>query len=164
MKEALHLVAGQADWIVGQQAVGGYWWAPIEPDRVRLQCPNETPMFLSATIEFTHQNDPRQERRGERKVATRQYAFTISGPEPEMSIFEWHWHPQLSPTRPDPHVHVTAEGAIGPLAHLHLPSWRVWFEDVVLFAIEDLDVPCRDGGAIVLRENRDRARRWATWR
>jgi hypothetical protein len=164
MKEALQLVVGGADWIVGRQAVGGFWWTRIEPDRVRLPCPNETPMFLSATLEFTLEPNPRPERRGEKKVATRQYIFTISGPEPATPIFEWHWHPQDTPDRPDPHVHVTAEAAIGPLGDLHLPSWRVWFEDVVLFVIEDLQAGARPGAKEVLRDNRDRARRWASWK
>jgi hypothetical protein len=163
MDQALHLVRGDAHWIVGRQAVGDFWWARLNPEEVLLPGAETIPIFLSATIEFTHQDDARPERRRERKVATRKYIFTISGPEASATLFEWHWHPTTSPERRDPHIHVTGTNALGALDRLHIPSWRVWFEDVLLFAIEDLEIPCRDGAAEVLRDNRDRARRWASW-
>jgi hypothetical protein len=49
------------------------------------------------------------------------------------------------------------------LARLHIPTSRIFLEDVLRFAVDNLGARTREGGRDGLVRARDRTRRWATW-
>ena len=52
-------------------------------------------------------------------------------------VLSWHWHPESMPST---HIH-TSVREFEPDGHkLHVPSGRVSFEDVLRFAMDELDV------------------------
>lgn len=100
----------------------------------------------------------------DRKVVTREYIYSVRvGRDVEGEVFAWHWHPGREETS-HPHVHVRAEHEDLPkLRDSHIPTGRVFLEDILLFAIRNLDVTCRDGGEDRLEELRRRTGRYVSW-
>jgi hypothetical protein len=114
-------------------------------------------LHLRSTIEFTYIDHP--ERSGERKVTTLGYFHTVTKDETlEVELFSWHWgHKRW------PHVHVN-KGTSGTLGRLHVPTGRVWLEQVIAFLVDDLTVkPHGDDWERVLHENLYRLTRHASW-
>jgi hypothetical protein len=74
-----------------------------------------------------------------------EYVYSVLMSDTEAGqLFAWHWHPGAH--RPDCHIHVGArQGESRALYRLHIPSWRVAFEEVLRFLLEEFDVePARD--------------------
>lgn len=118
--------------------------------------------WFLATQHFHYVPDRRY--RGEWKVATDGYAYTLATDEAlSHEVVAWHWHPQ---TRPDPHLHIgrgLEEFNVLP-GRAHIPTGRVAFEEVVLFLLKDLGaVPARDDWENVLDDSLQRFRKYRTW-
>jgi hypothetical protein len=129
-------------WRAGEGATSGAKVSVIVPGPiVELRRRASDPLYLTATQTFHFDDDERFA--GERKVVTDAYAYTISD-DPEMGseLFAWHWHPDAG--REDPHLHVgRGHPTHGGLGKLHIPSGRIAFEEVLLFAIDELGVAPR---------------------
>jgi hypothetical protein len=138
--------------------VRGGWSATTVPTSVLpLKRTNGPRLHLRSTIEFDYVDHP--ERPGERKVTTRSYFHTVTRDEQlEVELFSWHWgHKRW------PHVHVD-KGSPGGLGGLHIPTGRVWLEQIVAFLVDDLDViPHGSDWEDVLSRNLARLTRHATW-
>lgn len=97
------------------------------------------------------------------KVATDSYAYTVSDDETlATELVAWHWHPA---SRLDPHLHVgRSHPDFGFWAHLHIPTGRVAFEDVMTFVLADLGVqPERDDWETVLADARAKFTSRRSW-
>ncbi len=119
------------------------------------------PLYLRATQEFHFDDHPKFA--GERKVVTDAYAYTLSqSPELADELLAWHWQPEGGQ---EPHMHIGHGHAhFDALSRLHVPSGRIAFEQVLLFAIEELGVlPVREDAKEVLSEVLERFRQYRTW-
>lgn len=92
-------------------------------------------IYLRSTLQFHYEDHPEFPK--ERKVATDEYAYTLSRDDlMKDEIVSWHWQPG---SRADPHLHVgPAPG--GPPKRHHIPSGRIAFEQVLRYAIDDCGV------------------------
>lgn len=116
---------------------GSEYVALTVPETITLQRANGSRIYLRSTQGFQfgdHEEFPK-----ERKVHTRQYAYTLSESEDlSAELFSWQWHP---PAWPEPHMHIgRGHPDHGPLSKLHVPTGRVAFEQVLRFAITEYDV------------------------
>lgn len=128
---------------------------------LRLPRDAAPPLWLVASQLFHFRLDERYP--GEWKVATDGYIYTLSEDEELRSeLISWHWHPI---SRPDTHLHVgQGHPEISRLEGMHVPSGRVFLEQVLLFAIDEFGVRCRrDDWQEVLGQNLDRVERFSTW-
>lgn len=74
-------------------------------------------------------------------VEVNRYAYLLLDSDLR-EILAFHWHPGgLSPIR-RPHLHIGAgaKARFAPLQKAHVPTGQVSLQDVLLFAINDLDV------------------------
>ena len=116
---------------------------------------------MRSTLEIDYGDHP--EFSGERKVNTFSYAHTVGRAEnlkPQLCSWEWAaFEPKY------PHVHVRrADPDHGGLGKLHIPTGRVFFEEVVLFLITEHDVaPQREDWKQVLDESLRRVLTWSSW-
>jgi hypothetical protein len=135
----------------------------LTEDPVPLICNPVRPLFLTGTMGFTFQPENRPALGSGWKVTTTKYLFSLrAGREDADELFAWHWN---SGDWPEPHVHVMAQHTELPgLDQLHIPTSRVFFEDVLLFAINELGATCREGAVPQLEESRRRTRKFAGWR
>ncbi len=136
--------------------------ASTAPEIVRLTTNDRTrQLYLRSTIQFHYDEDARFT--GERKVSTDHYAHTLSeSPALKPELFSWEWN-AAEPRWPHVHVHRRNPDFKG-LGKLHVPTGRVFFEDVLRFLFHDLDIrPARDDWREVLDETAGRVGRWATW-
>lgn len=149
--------------------IGPWLWQAGEavlvtsPETLRLNCGDKPPLYLKATQHFRTGLGSGTRRR-DWKVYTEGYAYTVSE-DADLSheLLAWHWHPG---TRPDTHLHIgKSHPTHGGLAHLHVPSGRVSFEQVIRFLITDLNVvPARTDWDAVLTNSHSlfvRFRRWS---
>jgi hypothetical protein len=126
---------------------------PLKTDGVRI--------FLRSTIQFTYVVDPRHD--GERKVSTHEYAHTVGGEETlKPQMYSWEWA-SAEPTYP--HLHLRrSDPAFAGLGKLHIPTGRVFYEDVIRFLMKEHGVvPDRDDWEAVLNESFGRVSTHATW-
>lgn len=145
---------------------GQPWRLTLTPDEIApLICEGHTAFYLSATAEFIFERDQRPGHEGGTKARVTKYIYVLQADQdPASELVSWHWHPDDAPERPDPHVHVRSDHEDLPgLRDMHLPSGRVLFEDVLLYAIKDLGVGCQEGTEANLREMIERTRRYNTW-
>lgn len=118
------------------------------------------PLFLRATQEFhfaDHAKFP-----GERKVATDAYAYTLSeSADLAPELLAWHWQPEAG--HEPPHMHIgRGHPRLGELGRLHVPSGRVAFEQVLVFALDEMAVVPAHADA--RRTLGDTLRRFTTYR
>jgi hypothetical protein len=111
-------------------------------------------LFLRATQSFRYEDDERYE--GDRKVGTAQYVYTLAEDEDlTQELFSWQWHPGEWAA---PHLHVRMD------RKLHIPTGRVAFEEVLLFAITDYGIAtAKPDAAAILTDILSRFRRYRTW-
>lgn len=145
----------------------GMPWALLltAEDVAPLVCTTGFRFYLAATVEFDMEKDRRSGYEGGTKAVVRKYIYAIQADQhPDSELVSWHWHPAISPEHPHPHIHVKADHEDLPgLRDMHLPSWRVTFEDVLLFAIRDLKVGVQEGAAANIQASVERTRRYASW-
>jgi hypothetical protein len=156
---SLSTVHRDAVWIVvpGKDAP---WAAVTQPPVVRLQAERD-PLYLRSTIQFTYDDDVRFP--GERKVVTSHYAHTVGESDDlRHQLYSWEWaaneprYPHLHLRRSNP----TFEG----LGKLHIPTGRVFYEEVLLFLVQDHGVrPVRDDWRDVMAETHRRVVTFASW-
>lgn len=147
---------------MAEHRAGVLWRAHTVPSGVlRLKTSKGQRLYVQSWIDFAYSDHPHYA--GERKVTTLRYAHRVSDdPAFEAQMFAWEWN---SATGHDPHVHVNrghpeAKG----FGKLHIPTGRVFLEQIVAFLVRDLGVvPRRDDWARVLDANLDRVSRFATW-
>lgn len=143
------------------------WTLLLEPDEA-IPLPRHqdaVPWYLYAYLRFGFEVDERPGLEGGTKAVTREYIYSLRvGRDDAGEVLTWHWHPGI-PDAPDPHLHVRADHQDVPgLDRMHLPTSRVFFEDVLLFAIRNLGVGTQEGGLENLEEMRLRTVRYASWR
>jgi hypothetical protein len=100
---------------------------------------------------------------GERKVATLHYAHTVGESEDlSRQLYAWHWaadepkYPHLHLFRSSPEFH--------GLGKLHIPTGRVFYEDVIRFLLDEHGVePVREDWDAVLSDSFRRVSRHSTW-
>lgn len=88
------------------------------------------------------------------EVRTTAYFYAI-GEQQGGELLAYHWHPQGRGTVVRPHLHVKADarGAFGWLGKVHLPTGLIRLAEIVLLAIEDLEVaPIRDDWRAVMEQ------------
>jgi hypothetical protein len=134
-------------------------------------------VLLRFAHEYTVVPVPEDQQRGPYKVHSSSYQYRILDiKERELVIHDW--HPQgMSPVL-TPHVHVPPAGAVimaqrpgSPregaktyLGDLHIPTARIFLEDVVEFLIRDFDVvTLKPNWRTLLERNRAAIERDRTW-
>lgn len=130
-------------------------------DPLQLQCSADPNLFLKAAQNFHYV--PHPDYPGEWKVKTDRYAYSLSLTEGfDQELLAFHWHPGSSVTTP--HVHAALVG--GPSFHkIHIPTGRIFLEDVIRLAIEGFGVvPLRDDWSAMLGDAADRVREFGSWK
>lgn len=163
MNVALAYVTRSAIWRAARPKFGDTWVLYLTEEPVPLICEPARSLFFTGTLAFEIVPEDREALGSGWKVKVTKYVYSLrAGREDEDELFAWDWN---SDGWPDPHVHVQAEHAELPgLGRMHIPTNRVFFEDVLLFATTELGATCRPGGQEALMESRRRTRKWATWR
>jgi hypothetical protein len=164
LQQSLGCVTASAVWRPGEGATADEWLALTEPRTILLRRGGADPLYFRATQTFHY--DDHLDFPGERKVVTDEYAYTL-GEDAEFGteLLAWHWQP--SHGHPDPHLHV---GASHPtekrFSKWHIPGGRVAFEQVLLFAIDELGVETVgpvDDARDMLNGVLARFRKFASW-
>ena len=163
MNGALSLVTRATTWRAARPKTGNRWALVLLDDPVPLVCRPERALFLSASLAFEFEPDYREGHKGGVKAVTRKYIYGLrTGRDEADEFLAWHWHPE---NRAQPHVHIrTNHPDVAGLPGMHIPTSRVFFEDVLLFAVSELDATCRDGAQDLLAESLRRTHDWASWR
>ena len=161
-------------------AHGGAWWYPAKtargedewilrtnPECVELRTLTDATLYLSAKQNFTVGHHHRLLGEGlfsGWKAHTVGYVYSIGiVADPEQTIFDWHWHP------PDPrythaHVNVREPESLGDVGKFHLPTSRVYFEQVIGFLIVGMEVRTRvEDWRTPLADTLKRVRAASTW-
>lgn len=164
MNQALGYVTRAGIWRSARPRGDGPWTLQLTDETLPLPCDRTIPWYLHAYLRFDFETDRRPSHEGGTKVVTREYIYSLRvGADEEGEVLTWHWHPNVGGA-PDPHVHVRADHDDVPgLRDLHLPTSRVFFEDILLFAVRNLGVYCREGGEAGLKDLRHRTGSWASW-
>lgn len=131
------------------------------PDVVPLRRRSGERIYLRSTIQYEYRDHPRYP--GERKVSTLFYAHTVGQAEalkPQLYSWEWNYADERYP-----HLHVRrADPAYHGLGKLHIPTGRVYFEDVLRFLVEEHDVaPACDDWSDKIGDSRRRVATYSTW-
>ena len=160
LNRSLSAVCRNSVWIVSPLA-GGQFNAFTSPKpAIRLRVPDGPDLYLRSTIRFQYVADDRFTR-GERKVSTDLYAHTVGTSDSlKPQLYSWEWS-----TAQAPHLHVRrGDPDYGGLGKLHLPTGRVFFEDVLRFLVTEHGVPpARDDWQDVLGEGLRKVSMFATW-
>jgi hypothetical protein len=85
----------------------------------------------------------REERTAQRpyRVQVRQYVYTLWDWQADRRMLAFHWHPDQTPDRRLPHLHLyTASGVVPALEGRHIPSGHIPLESVLRFLIEEMNV------------------------
>ena len=120
---------------------------------------------LSLMSSFVYRVVEAESERGPWKVQTTAYRHALEDGN-ALEIIAYHWHPSQGSAYNFPHLHIgTGIGAsLSDVHKYHVPTGRIAFEDVLRFAIRDLDVqPVRDAWEEVFDETRGRFETWRTW-
>lgn len=164
LRASLQTVYRHAHWLVVPVPTNqGLHVAQTEPNLIPMRCTSGGKLYLWTTVQFTFVDDPR--RPGCRKVGTRHYSHSIYlDSDAHREVLSWQWHPiEGGPTYP--HLHVHGGNLGGRSMHkYHLPTGRVFLEDVLLFLLNDeLVEPVDPNARSILEANRDRLHRYGTW-
>ncbi len=158
---SLSTVCSRGIWLVSPDpSGGGIVTALTNPPVIPLQA-GDSQIFIRSTIQYEytdHQRFP-----GERKASTHQYAHTVGESESlKPQLYSWEWasaeptYPHLHLRRSDPEFH--------GLGKLHIPTGRVFYEDVLRFLIKEHVVePAREDWDEVLGESFSRVSTYSTW-
>lgn len=154
----------RAQWVTAPvPGVDGLFVAQTVPNPVPMRCSFGGRLFLWSTIQFEFTENTRPS--GGRKVSTRHYSHSVYLDEDaQVELLSWQWHPlDAGPTYP--HLHVHGGDLVGQSLHkLHLPTGRVFLEDVLLFLLnDDIVDPAHPDAHGTLEENLDRLHRYGTW-
>lgn len=97
------------------------------------------------------------------RISTVRYIYVIWSPRPNERIIDWHYHRRQNESF-EAHLHIRDDSRTTnhQLVNRHIPTGRVPLEDIVRFAIEELNVEARDTNwrnvleetEAVFRENR----------
>jgi hypothetical protein len=162
LRRSLSCLSASAVWRAGETAHAGTWVALTAPRVVTLNRQSEPPLYLRATQTFHYSDHP--DYRGERKVSTDQYAYTLADTaDISTELIAWHWQPEGG--RIDPHLHIGhAHPEHERFTRWHVPTGRVAFEEILLFAINDLAVtPAHADWRAVLDDTLARFREFRSW-
>jgi hypothetical protein len=164
MNRSLGILSRNGLWRTARPEHGELLGLFLTEDPLPIVCAG-VPIFLHATLAFEFERDRREEHRGRWKVGIREYIYSLrSDRAPEHEFLAWHWHPTVA-RKPEPHAHSKSQHPdIPDFDQLHIPTSRIFFEDILLFLHEELGATCSEGGAERLKDLRSRTRRWATWR
>jgi hypothetical protein len=160
LNQTVQVVCREAQWLATPEAGG--WSAFTVPHRaLALKTDDSHRLYLQSMITFEYGDHPNYP--GERKVNTLEYSHIVGEDENvERQLFSWEWDPTGWPY---PHVHVDrGQAAAKGFGKLHVPTGRVFLEQVVAFLVRDLGVvPQRDDWEELLGANVRRVSRFATW-
>jgi hypothetical protein len=138
---------------------GGDYPGKIHPltvgdgDRFRLKGQLDIWLSVAQHYEVVQAPPPR----GPWKVATRAYWYRVDYLD-KSEMLSYHWHPLSRSPVTSPHLHLAA------YPRTHFPTGRACLEEVLRFAILDLDVePLRDDWSTVLEGSQRVYERWRTW-
>lgn len=133
-------------------------------DPVELICDPMRPLFFSGLMQFEFEVDTREGHDGGWKIGTRKYSFSLkAGPDDSDEFMSWHWD-RSETNWPEPHAHAVVERrGIQAFDRLHIPTGRVFFEEVLIFAIKEFHAKCDETALDQLADMARRTRRWATW-
>lgn len=164
LQQSLACIHASAIWRAGKGREPEEWVALTEPSVIELARPDVGALYLKATQTFHYADHP--DYPGERKVVTDEYAYTLSeDAELRSELLAWHWQPARG--HPDPHLHIGYPHPTEVRAtKWHVPGGRVAFEQVLVFAIEELGaqpVGDRPVALEALESTLSRFRRYATW-
>lgn len=160
LNRSLSTVSKNAMWTVGQTA-GEAFAAFTVPEAVLLRTPHAT-LYLRSTLQFTYADDQRFGGK-ERKVSTHHYAHTVAEAQRlTPQLYSWEWAAS-EPTYP--HLHLRrSDPAFQGLGKLHIPTGRVFYEDVLLFLITEHQVQhVRDDWKSVLDDSFRRVSTFSSW-
>lgn len=132
----------------------------LSENPLRLARATGDPIYLGASHRFEFERSGRFP--GEWRVHSLQYIYTLGyGNRLDDAFVAWHWHPDK---RTECHMHVYAEHEdAGSLGHMHLPTRRVSFEEVLRFAIADLGVRASDNWERVLADSQSLFDEYGSW-
>jgi hypothetical protein len=134
-------VLAHAAWIYGRTDRGNQWFIRTDPKSIELLTDSGAPIYLTAAQNFEILSRPILGglRLGGFKAHATGYAYSVGTvPNPDDALLEWHWHP---PDLGYTHAHVNVRSEIlGNVGRLHLPTSRVFFEQIVSFLIVGLGV------------------------
>jgi hypothetical protein len=149
-----------------------------EPGRIRLLTHNGQGELLFRLVhEFTMDHVPNDVVRGPFKVKSSFYQYRILDYE-DNEIIVYDWHPSGASSVTTPHLHVSAARSVvlkqrvgsqlagqkTYLGNFHLPTARVFLEDVVELLIREFIVdPLRSDWEAILQDNREAIARGRTW-
>jgi len=164
MNASLHMLTRVSHW-QGVRPKNGTQRALVlfPQDAVPFTCKNDLPIYFHGSMVFGFERDERPPHEGGVKAVVSKYIYSLRiGADEPGEFVTWHWHPEVGGP-PDPHVHVRGEnGDVPGLRDMHVPTSRVFLEDVLLFAVRDLTARCRDEDTVALEKMRDRTRTWAS--
>jgi hypothetical protein len=131
-----------------------------DADDVRLNGQGRVCLYVSLRYRIVKLEDP-PDPREPWKTTTTGWAHHLGRIQrgKVVPIAQFHWHPQDTPDKPYPHVHVPADAD-----RLHIPTGRVLVEDVLKLAIESGATP-RDQAKWddILQTNVENFAKGATW-
>ncbi len=135
-------------------------------------------VYLAITQRYRVIREEEDPDRGPWRVTIDQYVYTLSAlpgrdkSERPETLLSYQWHPHPRAKYNYPHLHLGPASGIGSSAHAaarltdksHVPTGRVAVEDVIRFAITQLNVePLRDDWEQVLDEAQKRHERYRSW-
>lgn len=97
------------------------------------------------------------------RMTTKKYDYTVVRTRtPADRVFGWHWHPFSKRSGIKfPHLHVPSALEFSTR---HIITGRVALEDVILFGVDQLNVPLAyDGARSVIEAARDRHKKYRSW-
>jgi hypothetical protein len=166
LNQTVQTVHRNAQWLVLPAGTSGNTWiAETRPNALSLNCGVAEHLYLWSTIQFEYTDHPDPDRKGERKVKTRYYSHTVTRDDMSSDeVFSWQWHP-LADGPTYPHLHVHGGELLGTSLHkLHVPTGRVFLEDVISFLIKDVGVvPATEDWQEVLERNLELVNAHGTW-
>ena len=165
MNGALGQLTRSSQWLGARPKYGSLRTLVLAPqDSVPFVCEPVLPLYFYGALTYDFERDARSGHEGGRKVAVRGYVYSLRiGADEAGEFVAWHWHPDGGPSHP--HVHVQVDHPDIPrLRSTHLPTARVFLEDILIYAVRDLGARCRDGDVVALEASRTRTETWATWR
>ena len=160
LNRSLSAVCSDSIWIVSPLSGDRFNAFTSPKPAVRLRVAAGPDLYLRSTIRFQYVDDDRFGR-PERKVSTDFYAHTVgTSDDLKPQLYSWEWSaaeaPHLHVRRSDPEYH--------GLGKLHVPTGRVFFEDVLRFLIQEHGVaPARDDWREVIGEGLRKVSGFATW-
>lgn len=120
----------------------GVWYLATEPSWLELKTQKGGRVYLRAAQNFKVEHHTGLQLARDlftgSKVTVVGYAYDVGFTDRSEPLVAWHWHPATK-ERTHVHVHATDE-VVGQLGGWHLPTSRIYFEDIVEHLVEDLDV------------------------